>query len=66
MFDIIEQTPKRLREVEGIGAVRARTITSGWADKKIIRQTMVFLHGDGVSISRAVRFFKTYGQCILR
>ncbi|MGT2471878.1 helix-hairpin-helix domain-containing protein [Paraburkholderia terrae] len=62
MFDIIEQTPERLREVEGIGAIRARKITSGWADQKIIREIMVFLHGNGVSTSRAVRIFKTYGQ----
>ncbi|SOE70207.1 exodeoxyribonuclease V alpha subunit [Burkholderia sp. D7] len=61
VFDIIEQTPERLREVEGIGAIRARKITSGWADQKIIREIMVFLHGNGVSTSRAVRIFKTYG-----
>jgi exodeoxyribonuclease V alpha subunit len=62
VFDIIEQTPERLREVEGIGAIRARKITSGWADQKIIREIIVFLHGNGVSTSRAVRIFKTYGQ----
>jgi exodeoxyribonuclease V alpha subunit len=62
VFDVIEQTPARLREVEGIGEIRARKITSGWADQKIIREIMVFLHGNGVSTSRAVRIFKTYGQ----
>jgi exodeoxyribonuclease V alpha subunit len=48
VFDIIEQTPERLREVEGIGAIRAKKITSGWADQKVIREIMVFLHGNGV------------------
>ena len=62
VFDIIEQTPERLREVDGIGEIRARKITSGWADQKVIREIMVFLHGHGVSTSRAVRIFKTYGQ----
>jgi exodeoxyribonuclease V alpha subunit len=62
VFDIIEQTPERLREVEGIGAIRARKITSGWADQKIIREIIVFLHGNGVLTSRAVWIFKTYGQ----
>ncbi|GAC1406105.1 MAG: ATP-dependent RecD-like DNA helicase [Burkholderiaceae bacterium] len=61
VFDIIEQTPERLRDVEGIGAIRAKKITSGWADQKVIREIMVFLHGNGVSTSRAVRIFKTYG-----
>ncbi|MGF6965773.1 exodeoxyribonuclease V alpha subunit [Paraburkholderia sp. WC7.3g] len=62
VFDVIEQTPARLREVGGIGEIRAKKITSGWADQKIIREIMVFLHGNGVSTSRAVRIFKTYGQ----
>ena len=62
VFDVIEQSPQRLREIPGIGEVRARKITSGWADQKVIRSIMVFLHAHGVSTSRAVRIFKTYGQ----
>ena len=62
VFDVIEQSPERLREIPGIGEVRARKITSGWADQKVIRSIMVFLHAHGVSTSRAVRIFKTYGQ----
>lgn len=61
VFDVIEQSPERLREIPGIGEVRARKITTGWADQKIIRNIMVFLHAHGVSTSRAVRIFKTYG-----
>jgi exodeoxyribonuclease V alpha subunit len=62
VFDVIEHSPQRLREIPGIGEVRARRITSGWADQKVIREIMVFLHAHGVSTSRAVRIFKTYGQ----
>lgn len=62
VFDIIEQTPTKLREVEGIGEIRAKKITSGWADQKVIREIMVFLHSHGVSTSRAVRIFKKYGK----
>jgi exodeoxyribonuclease V alpha subunit len=61
VFDTIEQTPEKLRTIPGIGAVRARKITSGWADQKIIREIMVFLHSHGVSTARSVRIFKTYG-----
>lgn len=61
VFDVIEQSPERLREITGIGDVRARKITSGWADQKVIRNIMVFLHAHGISTSRAVRIFKTYG-----
>ncbi|QDA36038.1 ATP-dependent RecD-like DNA helicase (plasmid) [Paracoccus liaowanqingii] len=61
VFDIIEATPERLREVEGIGPLRAAKITTGWADQKVIREIMVFLHQHAVGTARAVRIFKTYG-----
>jgi exodeoxyribonuclease V alpha subunit len=62
VFDLIEQEPKRLREVTGIGAKRAARIVAGWADQKAIREIMLFLHAHGVGTSRAVRIYKTYGQ----
>ena len=33
----------------------------GWAEQKIIREIMLFLHSNGVGTSRAVRIYKTYG-----
>ena len=33
-----------------------------WAEQKVVREIMVFLHGHGVSTARAVRIFKTYGS----
>jgi hypothetical protein len=62
VFEVIEQSPARLWEIEGIGEKRAKKITTGWADQKIVWEIMVFLHAHGVSTSRAVRIFKTYGQ----
>ena len=32
VFDIIETTPDRLREVDGIGPVRAASILAAWAE----------------------------------
>jgi exodeoxyribonuclease V alpha subunit len=61
VFDIIEQTPTRLREVPGIGQRRAQQITKGWADQRIIRDIMLFLHSHKISTARAVRIYKTYG-----
>src|ERR1700754_1418672 len=61
VFDVIEAEPNRLREVTGIGAVRAKRITDAWAEQKIVREIMVFLHSNGVGTARAVRIFKTYG-----
>ena len=61
VFDIIETDPERLREVDGIGPVRAERITAAWAEQKAVREIMMFLHGHGVGTARAVRIFKTYG-----
>jgi exodeoxyribonuclease V alpha subunit len=58
--DVIERTPQRLLEVDGI-ETRLNRITSAWADQKVIREIMVFLHEHGVGTARAVRIFKTYG-----
>jgi exodeoxyribonuclease V alpha subunit len=62
VFDLIEQQPERLREVSGIGAKRAARIIAGWAEQKVIREIMLFLHANGVGTSRAVRIYKTYGS----
>jgi exodeoxyribonuclease V alpha subunit len=43
VFDVIEAEPDRLREVDGIGPVRASRITAPWAEQKIVREIMVFL-----------------------
>ena len=61
VFDVIEAEPDRLREVTGIGPVRAKRITGAWAEQKIVREIMVFLHSNGVGTARAVRIYKTYG-----
>ena len=61
VFDVIEGEPDRLREVDGIGAVRAGRITDAWAEQKVVREIMVFLHEHGVGTARAVRIYKTYG-----
>src|SRR5256714_8623898 len=61
VFDVIESTPDRLREVDGIGPVRAASILAAWAEQKAVREIMVFLQSHGVGTARAVRIFKTYG-----
>jgi exodeoxyribonuclease V alpha subunit len=47
--------------VTGIGPVRANRITAAWAEHKVVREIMVFLHSHGVGTARAVRIYKTYG-----
>jgi exodeoxyribonuclease V alpha subunit len=61
VFDVIEKEPARLREVDGIGPKRAHRITEAWAEQKVVREIMLFLHTHGVGTARAVRIYKTYG-----
>lgn len=62
VFDIIEHASARLETIEGIGPGRRRLIKEAWQEQKVIRDIMVFLHSNGVSTSRAVRIYKTYGE----
>ncbi len=62
IFAIIDQCSVRLEEIEGIGPTRRRKIKAAWAEQKVVREIMVFLHSHGVSTSRALRIYKTYGE----
>ncbi|HEY0790709.1 MAG TPA: ATP-dependent RecD-like DNA helicase [Chthoniobacterales bacterium] len=62
IFHIIDHESARLEDVEGIGPGRRRRIKAAWAEQKVVREIMVFLHSQGVSTSRAVRIYKTYGE----
>jgi len=62
---VIEETPGRLAEVEGIGPIRQQRITTAWAEQREIREVMLFLQGHGVSPAFAVKIFKAYGQAAI-
>lgn len=59
-LDVIEQEPKRLIEVPGLGPKRTKMIGAAWEEQKAIKEVMVFLQGVGVSTSIAVRIYKKY------
>ncbi len=62
VFDIIDGHSARLEEVNKVGPERRRRIKVAWAEQKVVREIMVFLHAHGASTSRAVRIYKTYGD----
>jgi len=62
VFDIIENQSKRLQEVEGIGRERRQRIKDAWAEQKVVRDIMLFLHAHGLGTNRAVRIYKSYGE----
>jgi exodeoxyribonuclease V alpha subunit len=59
-LQVIEQDPRRLVEVPGLGPKRTTMITTAWEEQRAIKEVMVFLQGVGVSTSLAVRIYKTY------
>src|SRR6516162_10860419 len=62
IMHIIDDTPQRLIEVDGLGPKRTAMITAAWAEQKAIKEVMVFLQGVGVSTSLTVRIYKKYGD----
>ncbi|MBW2272450.1 MAG: ATP-dependent RecD-like DNA helicase [Deltaproteobacteria bacterium] len=65
VFDVIEGSPERLREVQGVGSVRSERIVAAWAEQKRVREIMVFLYSHGVGTARAVRIYRSYGEAAL-
>ncbi|WP_121971097.1 ATP-dependent RecD-like DNA helicase [Leptolyngbya sp. BC1307] len=61
-LDIIEQEIERLQEVPGIAQKRVKMIQTAWESQKVIKEVMLFLQGNGVSTTYAVKIFKQYGQ----
>src|SRR6201987_1207084 len=59
---VIENRPYELLLVGGIGPKRRERIAQAWQEARQVREIMLFLHSHGVSTSRAVRIFKTYGE----
>jgi len=59
---VIDEEPKRLRKVPGIGAKRAKQIREAWAGQRAIQSIMLFLQGHGIGTGQAVRIYKCYGD----
>ncbi len=61
VLEIIENQSKRLEEVDGIGRERRQRIKEAWAEQKVVRDIMLFLHAHGLGTNRAMRIYKNYG-----
>ena len=61
-LQILDEHPERVKEIDGIGTMRAKSIEEAWKSQKQIREVMLFLAGHSVSASYAARIFKEYGS----
>ena len=59
-LEVIEKTPERLSEVDGIGPKRIAMITKAWEEQKEIKEIMIFLQGHGVSAGYSAKIYKQY------
>jgi exodeoxyribonuclease V alpha subunit len=64
-LDVIEKTPDRLLEVDGIGAKTAAKIMRAWEEQRAIKDVMLFLQSHGVSTGLAVKIYKRYKDTAL-
>ena len=59
-LDVIEDDPKRLQEVLGIGQKRVGQIAKAWEEQRAIKDVMIFLQSHGVSTNLATKIYKKY------
>ncbi len=61
-IDIIENAPKRLQEIPGIGPVKADAIVEAWNTHHGLRNLMRFLQENNIQTSCSGKLFKAYGS----
>ena len=66
VLDVLDKEPGKLRELPGIGPVRARTIGESWAAQRSTRELMLFLADSGIGVARAGRIQKQFGADAVR
>ncbi|MFO7748736.1 MAG: ATP-dependent RecD-like DNA helicase [Desulfobacteraceae bacterium] len=60
-LEIIENQPERLKEIDGIGKAKARTVAKAWEKHHAVRKIMKFLQDRGVGPSHASAILQFYG-----
>ncbi|MFO7839017.1 MAG: ATP-dependent RecD-like DNA helicase [Desulfosalsimonadaceae bacterium] len=61
-FSVIESTPEKLTQVEGIGASTAAAVHEQWHAIAACRRVMSFLQENGISGTYAQRLYNIYGR----
>jgi exodeoxyribonuclease V alpha subunit len=61
-LEVIDKTPNRLNEIEGLGKKKIRQLKECWNEQRSIREVMVFLRAHGASPGYAQKIFKQYGD----
>jgi exodeoxyribonuclease V alpha subunit len=65
-FEIIENSPHRLTEIDGIGQVKAEAISEAFRSHREFAEICFFLQEFGVSSNYAMKLYKVYGSDTIR
>ncbi|MBC7363994.1 MAG: ATP-dependent RecD-like DNA helicase [Candidatus Aminicenantes bacterium] len=60
--DILNNSPEKLKEVEGIGEKKLAEILKSWEEHRDIRDLIIFLQQHNISTTLAYKIYRTYGQ----
>ena len=60
-FKIIDNSPKLLSKVKGVGKKQQKSLLAAWDDQRGLRDVMTFLRGVGISHAYAQRIFAKNG-----
>ncbi|MBI3884912.1 MAG: AAA family ATPase [Opitutae bacterium] len=60
-FRVLSEESGKLRQVPGIGKVRATAIKTAWEEQRTLREVHIFLQTYGVTTSQCVRLVNEYG-----
>lgn len=61
-FNVLDNTPERLKEVYGIGEVRCKEIIESWTKHRSVRELAIFLKKYNISTRLIVKIHRTFGE----
>lgn len=59
---VIDNEPKKLLKIPGLGKKRVNKIRTCWEEQKAVREVMIFLQSHGVSPAYALKIFRIHGN----
>ncbi|MDL2258670.1 ATP-dependent RecD-like DNA helicase [Eubacteriales bacterium OttesenSCG-928-K08] len=66
-LDVLENTPERLIEVEGIGQSRSKTIAASFFEQRNMRDIIMALQKYDISVRQAMQLYSIYGSaCVAK
>ena len=59
--EVIETTPERLAEIDGIGEKIVKSIVEAWENNRSLKDVQIFLHGLGLTDNKVRKILTSYG-----